>query len=397
MTKYELYQILDENGFEPSDENLEILTEGLEDGSLAIDEDGALYEFLGMGWKAAGVRYAKRGIKADALKKKAAAEADPDKKAKIEAKEKALREKNAKRDESMAGSAHIAKRMKSGIDEVGKNADTVKKVRETTNTASGILNASYDLSDLLDVNDYEVTNENLEILSEGLESGEILVLDASNIKLYEGIDDGRYVIAQLLENNGFKVNENNITVLTEALKNGHVLLEAKATETEEEKKKDDEFDYGAARRQHLAKAHSEETDDDRRAKEKAKKKETKKKIVRGVVKGALAGAAVLGAIGTGQGLAAMNKTKATWQQKANLAVAGGGASSAAGVTAAAMHKKDSDAKKSQEKDDREMAEYLDKEQKSGKKLSDQQEKNLSKAYERTGEAPKKKEKKEKED
>ena len=239
MTKYELYQILDENGFEPSEENLGILTECLEEGTMAIDEDGALYECLGIGWKAAGKRYAKRGIKADALEKKAAT-ASGAKQKELQEKAQKLRDKNAKRDETMAGSAHVAKRMGEGIKEVSKNVNSVKKARETTKEAAGILNASYDLSKLLEDNGFETTDENIAILKEGLENGNTIILSAGEVALTESLGSDNDALTKILVENGYKVTENNLKVLAEAIENGHVLLEKKEIKDHKKEHVDEE-------------------------------------------------------------------------------------------------------------------------------------------------------------
>jgi len=85
------------------------------------------------------------------------------------------------------------------------------------------------LSNLLEMNGFEVSDRNIDILKETLGVTTFL-MDASNLSLCEDMAED-YIYMQLLDNNGFKVTNNNIRVLKEAIDNGHILLEEKGKKT----------------------------------------------------------------------------------------------------------------------------------------------------------------------
>lgn len=81
----------------------------------------------------------------------------------------------------------------------------------------------YELYKLLDENGFEPTEENLEILKEGLSTGEFDILDSSNVVFNEGMSQD-FLYKQILENNGFEIDDESISALEEGIVNGEILL-----------------------------------------------------------------------------------------------------------------------------------------------------------------------------
>ena len=80
------------------------------------------------------------------------------------------------------------------------------------------------LVDLLEENEFETTEDNIELLDEQLSNGQTIILDSTS-DMFES-DNEDYALMQVLDKNGFMVTDHNLAVLKEALENGHVLFEA---------------------------------------------------------------------------------------------------------------------------------------------------------------------------
>lgn len=92
----------------------------------------------------------------------------------------------------------------------------------------------YDLYKILDFNGYKPTNENLAILKQCLESGTAVILSADNISINEDMSD-EYIYSQLLESNDYEISDYNIKTLSEAFVNNQILLEADSADDDDEK------------------------------------------------------------------------------------------------------------------------------------------------------------------
>ena len=163
MSEYELLQLLEECGYEPSDENLEILKEGLANGELAIVEEEVLTEGKDIADEKTEAqvvlrgnenrfvrRYIKRTYKRKlkALKKKEKAE-----KKRLKAKTEEKPEENS--------------------EETVKTESLVLYVPENINLDEGL--TEYQLMQILDENNCTTNDEDVDLLIEAIETGKVLL------------------------------------------------------------------------------------------------------------------------------------------------------------------------------------------------------------------------------
>lgn len=275
MTDYELYQVLDKNGYEPSVENLSLLKEQLISEIDQVDlEEGLIYAHM-MGKSL--VRNSSLAKKYEARQKKAELEGDNEK---AEKNKKKLEKANLKIDkatryaedkkadgaklrlDTMSKSARKLDRKQKTMDKSFKYLSSFAKTNnnnnnntnsnsnndttsnENTNTNSNVNEALNVLSIILESNGFETSENNIEILCENIVNDEYDLFDSSDVILTEDMDPD-YVYMQILDNNGFDVTENNVNVLKEAIDNGHVLLIDLVLNEESETAQDKEDDQKA--------------------------------------------------------------------------------------------------------------------------------------------------------
>jgi hypothetical protein len=80
-----------------------------------------------------------------------------------------------------------------------------------------------DLLELLELNEFEPSQENLAMLKQGISEGIVEFLDTTGISLEEGSDPD-YGWMQILDKNGFTMTEDNVRLLKDDYESGKALL-----------------------------------------------------------------------------------------------------------------------------------------------------------------------------
>lgn len=81
------------------------------------------------------------------------------------------------------------------------------------------------LYDILEENGFKKSESNLKLFKEFIDNNTIAILDYSDVNLSEGMSK-EYLLMQLLDKNDFELNENNMNTLSEGMKAHHIFLKA---------------------------------------------------------------------------------------------------------------------------------------------------------------------------
>ena len=163
MNEYELLQLLEECGYEPSDENLEILKEGLANGELAIVEEEVLTEGKDISDEKTEAKVVLRGNENRYVRKYI--------KRTYKRKLKALKKKE--KEEKKRLKAKKEEKSKESSEDTVKTESLVLYVPEDINLNEDL--NEYQLMQILDENNCSTNDEDVVLLREAIETGKVLL------------------------------------------------------------------------------------------------------------------------------------------------------------------------------------------------------------------------------